>query len=364
MNITRVAHAELRVTDLDAAHHFYVDALGFMLIRREHDRMYLGCMEERDLYSLVLKKSDAPGLTHIAFRVASEKDLHEIEKIAHEDNLPVRWMDAGAELGQGKALRVQDPNGIPIEFVHEIERRSSELQNYHKYRGAAIQRIDHFNCQVPDVRKGYDWFTKRLGFHCSEYTAASDPPLRAGGIGGVLGQGGSLHTIGEFKGHTFLESGPSALVEADELWAVWLHRKQTVHDIANMNGIGPRLHHLGFSAYDRLSLLNVCDVLASMHMAAHIERGPGRHGLSNAFFLYLRDPDGNRIEIYTGDYLITDWDLPPVRWSINDPRRATFWGHLPPKSWFEEASLVENIHTCEFMPTHKPKSFEKPDFIT
>ena len=94
-----------------------------------------------------------------------------------------------------------------------------------------------------------------------------------------------------------------------------------------------------------------------------IERGPGRHGLSNAFFLYLRDPDKNRIEIYTGDYLITDWDMPPVRWSINDPRRATFWGHVPPKSWFEEASLVEDIETGELQNTTKPPLFEKPDFV-
>lgn len=28
-------------------------------------------------------------------------------------------------------------------------------------------------------------------------------------------------------------------------------------------------------------------------------RGPGRHGVSNVFYLYLRDPDGLRVEIYT-----------------------------------------------------------------
>ncbi len=358
MNILRTAHAEFRVTDLDAARRFYVDALGFLLIRVESDRLYLGCMEERDLYSLILKKSDSPGLSHIAFRVEKERDLYDLEQIANEDSLPSRWVPLGEEFGQGKALRIQDPNGVPIEFIHEIERRPSELQNYHKYRGAAIQRIDHYNCQVPDVRRGYNWYTKRLNFHCSEYTAATDSPLLAGGPGGA-GQGG----VGEFKGHKFLESGPSHTIDQDELWAVWMHRKPNVHDLANMNGVGPRLHHIGFWAYDRISILNACDVLASMHMADRIERGPGRHGLSNAFFLYLRDPDGNRIEIYTGDYLITDWDLPPIRWSINDPRRATFWGHLPPKSWFEEASLVENIHTRDFMKTSQPLSFAKPDWV-
>jgi hypothetical protein len=27
------------------------------------------------------------------------------------------------------------------------------------------------------------------------------------------------------------------------LWAAWLHRKQNVHDVALMNGTGPRLHN-------------------------------------------------------------------------------------------------------------------------
>jgi catechol 2,3-dioxygenase len=352
MNILRTAHVEFRVTDFDAAKRFYIDALGFLLIREDADRLYLGCLEEHDLYSLVLRKAEKPGLSHLAFRVAAETDLDEIAWIAGEDGLRHRWCEPHENLGQGRTLRIEDPNGIPLEFFHTIERRPSELWNYYKYRGASIQRIDHYNCQVKDVRKGYNFFTKRLNFHCSEYTAANDPAE-------VPGQGG----VAEFKGHKYLEATPSNLVEQDTLWAVWMHRKQNVHDLANMNGVGPRLHHVGFWAQDRLSILNACDMLASMHMADRIERGPGRHGLSNAFFLYLRDYDNNRIEIYTGDYLITDWDMPPMRWSINDPRRATFWGHLPPKSWFEEASLVEDIFTGELKPVEQPPIFARPDFV-
>ena len=369
MNILRTAHAEYRVTDLDAVKHFYVDALGFLLIQEDREHLYLGCLEEHDLYSLVLRKAKTPGLSHISFRVESEADLDALALIAEQDGLKSRWLKPGDDLGQGRALRIQDPNGIPLEFFHTIERRKSELQSYHKYRGAQVQRIDHFNCQVTDVRKGYEWYTKRLNFHCSEYTAAFDDARRGGSmVSDTHKQTGTpTHPaisagIG-LDGKPFPEHGLSSTIATDTLWATWLHRKQNVHDLALMNGVGPRLHHLGFWAYDRISILNACDVLAAMGMAAAIERGPGRHGLSNAFFLYLRDPDNNRIEIYTGDYLITDWDLPPVRWSINDPRRATFWGHLPPKSWFEEASLVEDIETGELQSTSKPPIFAKPEFV-
>lgn len=60
----------------------------------------------------------------------------------------------------------------------------------------------------------------------------------------------------------------------------------------------------------------------------------------SAFFLYTRDPDGHRIELYTSDYYTGDPDLKPLRWSATDPMRGTFWGHLAPRSWFEESSLL------------------------
>jgi len=37
-------------------------------------------------------------------------------------------------------------------------------------------------------------------------------------------------------------------------------------------------------------------MLAGAGYANSIERGPGRHGISNALFVYVRDPDGTTIE--------------------------------------------------------------------
>jgi catechol 2,3-dioxygenase len=69
-----------------------------------------------------------------------------------------------------------------------------------------------------------------------------------------------------------------------------------------------------------------------------MERGPGRHGISNAFFLYLRDPDGHRVELFTSDYLTVDPDFEPLRWELRDPQRQTLWGAPAPRSWFEEGT--------------------------
>jgi catechol 2,3-dioxygenase len=83
----------------------------------------------------------------------------------------------------------------------------------------------------------------------------------------------------------------------------------------------------------------MCDVMATTGYLPNMERGPGRHGISNAFFLYTRDPDGHRIELFTSDYLTVDPDHDPIRWTLRDPQRQTLWGHPAPKSWFEEGSV-------------------------
>ena len=326
-SITRAAHAEYRVTDLAEARAFYVDCLGMILVEESRDRLYLGCLEEREKYSLILRKAPSPGLGHMAFRVARESDLDEIGRAFGGRGLPTLWVEADSlEKGQGRALRAQDPAGLPVEFYHFMQPRERQLQRFDLYRGARLMRLDHFNCQIPDVQKGFDWWTREMGFFLSESTVTDDP--------------------------------------REALWAAWLHRKQNVHDLALMNGIGPRLHHVGFWCQDTHSILHACDVLASSGLRDCIERGPGRHGISNAFFLYLRDPDGNRIELYTGDYLIADPDFKPLRWKLSDPRRATFWGHHPPASWFEEAALVENIVSGEFLATAPPLEAGQPEFVT
>jgi catechol 2,3-dioxygenase len=333
-NITRAAHAEVRVTDLGRARAFYVDALGMLETGSDAEHIYLGGLEERDQYCLVLRRAAAPGVGHLAFRVAAPEDLEALAQLHAAHGLPMRWLaPEETERGQGRALRVQDPSGLPIEFFHEIAQRERLLQRFDLYRGAHIMRLDHFNCQVPAVQSAYDWWTGQLGFGCSEYTVADPLP----------GDDGA---------------------QPDRLWAAWLHRKQSVHDLALMNGIGPRLHHVGLWLQDTHSVLQACDILAALGMGGCIERGPGRHGLSNAFFLYLRDPDLNRIELYTSDYLIPDPDFQPIRWTLSDPRRATFWGHVPPRSWFDEASLVEDIHTGALLPTAAPQLAGRPEFVT
>lgn len=87
-----------------------------------------------------------------------------------------------------------------------------------------------------------------------------------------------------------------------------------------------------------MNIIDLLDLMATTGYVKNIERGPGRHGISNAFFLYVRDPDGHRIELYCSDYQTIDPDHEPIRWDLRDPQRQTLWGAPAPRSWFEEGT--------------------------
>jgi catechol 2,3-dioxygenase len=304
-NIQRASHVELGVTDLAASRAFYVDCLGMLVSDETTDALYLRGIEERNHHSIVLRRTGAPVCYALGYKVASEGELDRAAGWLTERGMSAEFRNVPF---QGRTLRARDVRGMPIEFYATMEQRPSALQKYGLHRGARIQRIDHLNCFTDDVQSSYEFYTQ-LGFRLTEYTETDDV--------------------------------------SPQFWAVWMHRKGNVHDIAFTNGRGPRLHHVGVWTAGPLDILNVCDVMATTGYLANMERGPGRHGISNAFFLYVRDPDGHRVEMFTSDYLTVDHDHQPIRWTLRDPQRQTLWGHPAPKSWFEEGTPFDG---CEVRP--------------
>lgn len=325
LGIVKAGHIELLVTDLPRAKKFYVKTLGFVVTEEEQGRAYLRGLEDRHHHSLILTEAEEPGVGHIAFRVADDKDLGAIGELLAKKGSWTRRLNAGEEKGLGKAILASDPFGFPVEFYSSMKEEDWMIQKYEAYRGAKVMRLDHFNVMTPDVQAAFDWYSDSLGFTCTEST--------------------------ETEG------------DKPSLWAAWLRRKHTCHDIALTTGKGPRVHHAGFTVADRGAILDCADLLASSGYLRSMERGPGRHGVSNAFFLYLRDPDGNRIELYTGDYLSADPDWKPIVWKLNDPQRQTFWGAPTPASWFNDAMPVKSPKTGKFERLQAPKIQDRPDYL-
>ena len=299
-NVVRASHVEYGVSDLGRSRAYWVDALGFIVSEQTGDSLYLRGLEERSHHCVVLRQADAPIVRRLGFRVFEEEDLDRAAHYFARRQLPHAW---ATPPHQGRTLRAADPLGMPLEFCVVQDRAERLLQQYGHYHGAHPQRIDHLNCFTPNVQASHDFYND-IGFRTTEYTATED---------------------------------------TDALWAVWMHRKGTVHDIAFTNGSGPRLHHIGVWVSQMTDIIRTCDVLSTTGWLPSLERGPGRHGISNAFFLYLRDPDGHRIELFNSDYLTVDPDHEPIRWDLGDPRRQTLWGAPAPKSWFEEGSVFADL---------------------
>uniref|UniRef100_A0A7V4E5K9 3,4-dihydroxyphenylacetate 2,3-dioxygenase n=1 Tax=Thermus tengchongensis TaxID=1214928 RepID=A0A7V4E5K9_9DEIN len=318
MAIVRVGFIELWVQDLERSLEFYEGLLGFRLEHREGKSAYLRGYEELE-WSLKLTQAERPAVRSLGFKVDGN-GMEEAQAWAVQEGLPHRLE---ADWGRPRVLRVQDPFGYPLAFYHEAEKLPRILQEYHLYRGPGVLRIDHLNLFCPEVAEATRYYQEHLGFRLTEYTED----------------------------------------EGGRLWASWLHRKGNVHDVAFTNGEGPRLHHFAYWLPDPMAILKAADILAGARRTDQIERGPGRHGISNAMFLYLKDPDGHRIELYTSDYLTVDPDLPPVRWSLNDPRRQTLWGHRTPKSWFLEGSALLDLEGRP-LPTRPSPLVGIPEHVT
>lgn len=126
MNLTKIHHVAVIVSDYEKAKDFYVNKLGFSVIRENY-------RADRDDYKLDLKMGDcelelfavknaperpsypeALGLRHLAFRVEKiEETIAELKELGIETE-PVR-IDA---FTNKKMTFFQDPDGLPLE-LHE-----------------------------------------------------------------------------------------------------------------------------------------------------------------------------------------------------------------------------------------------------
>lgn len=303
-NVVRLSHVDLGVTDLAASRAFYVNTLGLQVTHEDDLAICLRAMEERGHHCVILRKAEKAEVGVLGFKVFAEADLDAAHAFFQGQGLPVEWV---AKPFMGRTLRTADPFGTPLEFYAKMDRLAPIHQKYARYNGVKPLRIDHFNCFSPDVDASVAFYNS-FGFRVTEYTEDE---------------------------------------ASGRLWAAWMHRKGGVHDMAFTNGRGPRLHHLAFWVPTPLNIIDLLDLMATTGYVGNIERGPGRHGISNAFFLYVLDPDGHRIEIYCSDYQTVDPDLEPIRWDLKDPQRQTLWGAPAPKSWFQNGSAFTGVALLE-----------------
>jgi len=301
-DILRCAYMEIQVTDLAASREFYVDVLGLVVTAEEENAIYLRSFEEFIHHNLVLRQGPIAAVAAFSFRVRSPEELDKAEAFYGELGCRVERKQDGFVKGIGDSVRVEDPLGFPYEFFYEARHVERLAWRYDLYNPGALVRLDHFNQVTPNVPRAVGYM-EDLGFRTTEDIQDSEGTV----------------------------------------YAAWMRRKPTVHDTAMTGGDGPRMHHIAFATHEKHNILAICDKLGALRRSDAIERGPGRHGVSNAFYLYLRDPDGHRVEIYTQDYYTGDPDNPVVTWDVHDNQRRDWWGTPVVPSWYTDASTVLDL---------------------
>jgi catechol 2,3-dioxygenase len=307
--ITRSSHVVLNVKDLAKSREFYTEVIGLVPTAEEGDTLYLRGIEEACHHSLVLRQARERSCARIGMRIFTERELEKAKAVFETLGCVTAWAEVAH---QGRTLHVTDPVGTPLEFCATMPVVPRMITKFTSHKAGNALRIDHYQILTPQVRKACEFYM-RLGFMLSEYISPAG---------------------------------------SNDLRGVFLQRKGNPHDIVFFNGCGPQLHHFAFLAPEIHHLLNACDVAGQLGYGARVERGPGRHGPGHAMYVYFRDPDGHRCELFNTHYQTMDVECEPVAWDPSDHNVSNPWGLAAQASWFEEATPFQDTPVQE--PAVKP----------
>lgn len=313
-NITRASHLVLTARDLARSRDFYTEVVGLKVSDETATTIHLRGVEERAHHSLTLKRTkEQPACERVGFRVFEEEDLEKAKAHFERSGVPAKFVNVPF---QGRTLHVSDAAGTPLELCARMKTQPRMQTRTHEHRGAGALRLDHFQVLVPEVAAAAAFYTA-LGFRVSDCYEAGE------------------RIIGAF-----------------------LHRKDNPHDIVFLTRSGPRFHHVGYVVGEMHHVVRALDCAGNLGFGDALEHGPGRHGHGHSYYVYLRDPDGHRIELLLPPVQIIDIDDEPVRYEMKGGN-TNLWGLPPPRSWFEECSPLSGAHVSAPDREGEPLTLEK-----
>lgn len=296
----QLAHVEILTPKPEETLRFFTEFLGMEITTRQGQSVYLRAYEDWYHHTLKITEAKQAGLGHVAWRASSPQALERRVKALEASGYGKGWSEG--DLGHGPAYRFTTPDGHPMEILWEVEYyqtpdhlKSPLLNRPQKrpLRGVPVRRLDHVNLLCSDVTVNKNFMIENLGFRLRE--------------------------------HIVLNNGAEV--------GAWLSVSPLVHEIAFMadqSGAKGRLHHVCYWYGYPQNLNDLADVFREEGI--FIEAGPGKHGISQAMFMYVYEPGGNRVELF-GDpgYLIFDPDWKPIKWTEESLAAGIVWfgGNLP-----------------------------------
>jgi catechol 2,3-dioxygenase len=318
--ISQLAHVEVVTPKPEESLRFYRDVLGLEVSGRAGQSVYLRGWGEFFHHSLQLTEGPAPAVAHSAWRTEGPEELKEVVARLEQAGAGLGWRDA--DVGQGPAYRYRSPGGHIHEVFWEVERYrpSPELapifpnrpQRYSP-RGAAVRRIDHVTLNTDDPLRDAHWYRDVLGYRFTELIRFDHAPNVV--LGAFVSTTPMSHDLGLIR---------DALDRSGKL-----------------SGVPGRTNHIAFWLDQREDVLRACEVYREN--GVELEFGPGRHGVGENFFTYVREPGGMRVELFSNGYLQYAPDLFPFEWRVSKGA-LNFWSPLqlaPDPFLFEAFPPVE-----------------------
>ncbi|MFP7296779.1 catechol 2,3-dioxygenase [Neobacillus niacini] len=316
-DVAQLAHVELLSPKLEESVEFFKRFLGMEVTARTEKSVYLRAYEDFYHNTLIITESIQAGVGHVAWRATSPQALERRVAKIEKTGLGKGWIDG--DIGHGRAYQFTNPDGHLMEILWDVEyyqveegQRSKLLNRPSKRpdRGVPVRRLDHINLMTSNPGADTDFMLDTLGFRLREQIQNN---------GQVLGS--------------------------------WISVSNLVHEIAYMqepNGVKGKLHHLCYWYGIPQNLYDVADLLKDHGIK--IEVPPNKHGVSQAFCMYVIEPGGNRIELF-GDagYIITDPAWKPVVWDMKDvPGNGDTWiGTEFPQTWWTQGTPLTPVKSEE-----------------
>lgn len=310
-DIAHLAIVELYTPKFEESLDFFTRILGMNVTEQEEGVAYLRAYEDRYHHSLKLTAHHEAGVGKVCWRTMSpqalERRVAELEAQGHQG----KWVETNKGYGRAYEFRT---SAHCFHLFWDVEHYKAEGDQKSRLlsraskrpdRGVPVRRLDHVNLMTTNPRGDAKILQDTLGFRKTERAVMGDLEL-----------------------------------------ACWLTTNPLVHEVAftiDQHGGGGRLHHLAFGYTNPGQMLDVADLLVEEDI--HIEAGPARHGISQAYFIYLYEPGGNRIELF-GDqgYMIFDPEWETLTWDEESFwRDGAIWigGDLPQDFFIYGTPIVE-----------------------
>jgi catechol 2,3-dioxygenase len=300
-DLAHLGHHGLWTPDLGGTVNYFVDLLGMDVVGDQDDAVYLRAYGDYESWSLKVIASEQAGSAWVSWRTVSPQALRR----------RVDWLQAHGHAGEwtppdrgiGPCYQFSDPDGHTFRLYYETQRyvppdgkRPVLPSNFQTYagRGANVRRLDHVNLLAGNVRACREFWEKGFGLRTYE-------------------------TVLEPRGQGEVASWMSSSLQGHEL----------IYTRERAQGSG-RLHHYAYVVDSREEVLRAADLFADARV--RIEAGPSRHTAVQGFYLYTREPGGNRIEVANGGYLVFAPDAETVVWDADQWAAKPSWGApLPPE---------------------------------